>query len=304
MVVGQQGNRASLVLRHLGVGRSTWLGGGGEADVYQVDDNRVVRVWLGTPHVDLNALAQLYETLGRAGLPFATPEWLEVGAVAGIPYAVERRYRGVPLLGLLPGLGVQNRRRALRSYLDAACVLGRDVDLAWPWFGELLAVEPVRSESWAEFLRARAAASVRLAGERLRADVPGLDDRFATWSAALDGLPPLTRGRLVHGDFFPGNVILGSDLSVSAVVDFGLTAVSGDPLLDIAGALGYLAVREHRADDVTFLNDVVAQRFGDLRAPISLYRTYTNLYFSFTAELSPKLYRWCVAGLTAAPNIY
>jgi Phosphotransferase enzyme family len=50
------------------------------------------------------------------------------------------------------------------------------------------------------------------------------------WSAALDGLAPLTHGRLVHGDFFPGNVILGSDLSVSAVVDFGLTAVSGDPL--------------------------------------------------------------------------
>ena len=45
---------------------------------------------------------------------------------------------------------------------------------------------------------------------------------------------------LVHGDFFPGNVLVNDALDrVTGVIDFGSFTLFGNTLLDVAGAFGF-----------------------------------------------------------------
>jgi aminoglycoside phosphotransferase (APT) family kinase protein len=46
----------------------------------------------------------------------------------------------------------------------------------------------------------------------------------------------------VHGDYFPGDVIVDESAAVDGVVDFASLTVAGDPAMDIVGALVFLDI--------------------------------------------------------------
>jgi aminoglycoside phosphotransferase (APT) family kinase protein len=97
-------------------------------------------------------------------------------------------------------------------------------------------------------------------------------------------------------------VLLGPDLSVAAVIDFGPFTVVGDPVLDLA--VSYLTlelIAECSADDARFVRQLVLEQHGEEIAPaLRFYRAY--LAFSMadpanTAPPYPGLYGWAVAML-------
>lgn len=113
------------VLVALGVRPEALLGHGGEAWVYALDDERVIRVLHGGATREMVvASGELVARLSRVGAPFALPELLDVGEVGGRWYAVERG----------------------------------------DWWGELLRVPLIRAERWHAYLRVKAEASLALAG--------------------------------------------------------------------------------------------------------------------------------------------
>jgi aminoglycoside phosphotransferase (APT) family kinase protein len=107
---------------------------------------------------------------------------------------------------------------------------------------------------------------------------------------------------MVHGDYFPGNVMLDDKLNVSAVLDFGTYTVCGDETLDLA--VSYLTlelIEECTAHDARFVRDLIIERHGEAIMPaLRFYRAY--LAFSMadpanTAAPYPKLYGWAMAML-------
>ena len=104
---------------------------------------------------------------------------------------------------------------------------------------------------------------------------------------------------LVHGDYFPGNVMVGDNLRVSAVFDFGSLSVMGDPAMDLASAAIFLEVqRNFRPDDASWVTARLTERHGsDLEDAIAADRGWYALRLAHSKWQDERLYAWCVRSL-------
>ena len=95
---------SSAIFASFGVGPEAFLGRGGEAAVYALDGERVLRVQHpGTDTDQLTRTDALLHDLMTSAVPFRLPEILEIGEIGGRTYAVERRLPGRSLLEQLRG---------------------------------------------------------------------------------------------------------------------------------------------------------------------------------------------------------
>jgi putative membrane protein len=219
------------VLRQFSLEPGAVLGRGGEAWVYALDDQRVLRVLHhgGRPEA-MSHSARLVEELAQANPPFALPQVLDIGEVEGRWYSIERRLPGVTVSQQLERVTGRKRAALIEAYLTCSARLG-DLHLdGRPFWGDLLAQPPVRSASWHGFLVDKAARSLADAGPQF-AQVDPL--RLA------DELPDPERQSFVHLDAFAGNVLADNE-KITAVIDIGATAVAGDRRLDPLASAIYL----------------------------------------------------------------
>ena len=160
------------VLQHLGVAADAVLGHGGEAWVYALDDDRVVRVLhAGGRADDVVRRQRLVDELARAEPAFALPEMIAVDELDGRVFTIERRLRGRSILDELRDCEGTQRNRLIEAHLAAAAALG-DLHLEpRGGFGDLIADEPITTTTWRAYLEQRVAANLA----RLAPDLHAID---------------------------------------------------------------------------------------------------------------------------------
>ena len=227
------------------------------------------------------------------------PRVLVHGEIDGTAYSIDRLILGRSLIDMLPELSGDRRRAALDSYLDGAEAIGT-LRVKGPLYGEILADPPMQRSTWTEFLLDRADAALAKSTGRLAADVAGFDDLVAEIRQRIAALPPQVDRRLVHGDYFPGNVMIGEDLVVSGVLDFGTLTVMGDTAMDVVSAIIFIeVVPAGEAEDTAYLTArAVRTRGAGFIDLLRAYRAYYALRLAPYAEADdPRLYAWCVRTL-------
>ena len=273
------------------------IGHGGEATVYELPGSRVLRVYHGHPH-GASEIAAFYRAIAPGKTTFALPQILEQGEDDGIFYSVDRLIAGRPLHELMPLLAGDERARALASYTDAAFEIAL-LPLVRDEYGEFLRDDDsIRAATWSAFLLARMQRSLQ-ASPWLREDVPAFDAVVGKLTERIEALPPVPK-TLVHGDYFPGNVLMSNDLTVAGVIDFGPLTVIGDPRLDFASAVIFLEVmrKGYTPTDTEFVRNRLVARVGsDIVGVITTYRGWYAIRFSPYREDDPHLYAWCVDSL-------
>lgn len=273
------------------------IGHGGEATVYELTGGRALRVYHGKPH-GAPEIAAFYREISAAKTSFALPQILEQGDEDGVFYSLDRLIAGRPLHELMPHLTGEDRRRALAAYTDGAFELA-SLPLVRNEFGEFLRDDDsIHASSWNDYLLARMRRSLDQS-PWLRDDVPTLSRTVEELARRVEALAPTTKA-LVHGDYFPGNVLVNDDLTVSGVIDFGPLTVIGDAALDLASAVMFLEVARpgYTQADTEFCTDRVVHRLGaEFVDLITLYRGWYAIRFSPYRADDPNLYAWCVASL-------
>ena len=165
--------------------------------------------------------------------------------------------------------------------------------------GELFTEEQLRAERWGDLLAARLRLQLDRARPVLEDSLPAFDAvaRWVEVEARREGAGPPV---LVHGDWFPGNVLLGEDLQVSAAIDLGWLTVVGDPTHDVRSAVVFTEVRPwHRPGDSDLLLAAARRHLGaEAAALIARTRRFEQARFAFAVE-DEHLHRWCIAGLRA-----
>ncbi|WP_436792694.1 phosphotransferase family protein [Actinospongicola halichondriae] len=227
------------------------IGEGGEAEVFALDADRVLRRWR-RDHPSIGARIGFTQEVaaGASDLDFAVPKILDHHVdEEGRPCFVERRLPGRSMTEALDSVTGAQRTALLTSYLETACAL-REIAFDRPWFGEVIAEPPLRSETWRGYLEAALDRQVAAADADAypSVDIEALADSLREEIAAADEPVP----SLLHFDYFPGNVLC-DDTRITAVIDWSVLSIVGDPDLDVALAVAYFAVTPTAAaDDISF----------------------------------------------------
>jgi len=233
---------------------------------------------------------------GRVAVPTPVIETIDGGG----RYTIETRLPGRSMLRRLRTLTGEARRTAIANFIAVASKIGA-FSLPDRPYGHLLADRPIHSATWTEFLRlsldhAIAANHEVIAGEV--GDVGKLRSRALT---LLADVPDEPGKGLVHGDYFPGNVLLDDALAVCGVVDFSDYTLVGDPLYDALTAPIFLEmIEETNANDRAYANTVVAGKHSDALPRARFYRAHAAFWMADPAyglPPYPRLYPWAIANL-------
>jgi hypothetical protein len=288
------------ILADFGLRASDQIGEGGESLVYALGTSHVLRLPKRHPF-DPRSRRRLQAFLAgiHGRLPFETPLIEEIGPNEA--YTIEPRVPGKPMAEFLRAANDDLRDHALRNYV-AAIDAFRTIEFGELPYGHILAGHPVNAGDWRTFVRdslSRFRTVNRVAIAGAVGDPYRLFDKAADM---IDQLPQHPPKYLVHGDYFPGNVLLAPDLSIAGVIDFGPFTVAGDPVLDLA--VSYLTlelIEECSADDARFVRDLVIERHGAAIAPaLRFYRAYLAFSMADPANSEapyPRLYSWAIAML-------
>jgi len=292
--------RLAAVLERLKIDRVSFLNRGMTAEIYDIGDGRVLKIHNGPLEQDyLPSLSRFCHRLQRHSLPFAVPLIHGHGAVAGIHYHIERRLPGQNLAGLFPRLTAAERQMSLNSLLEALPPLHT---VHWPDlpYGELLCgPKGITALTWPDFLLKRVSATLARSRPDLQHDLPESDRIVDNCLAQLASLPDLSSKRLVHGDFFLGNVLCDEKGTLTAIVDFSSLTLIGDPLVDVAGAYYFCRIYDFvNAADYRVLRQLIDRRYGpECWRRIDLYHTFYSLRFSDCKRQDNHTYRWCLRRL-------
>lgn len=252
---------------------------------------------------DPDALRRLAGFLGAIDGRIACPTTrIETIDPAG-RFTIERRLKGTSMLALLPTLSGVARQKALRSFAEGAEAVAAVTFPGRP-FGQILAEEPLTAPTWAGYLRLALDRFVARNGATIAAAVGEVEALRAEALALLDKVPEPGAKFLVHGDYFPGNVLLDESLAVSGLVDFSEWTVIGDPALDIAGAALFLEmIAAATPGDVAAVRAIVLARHGPAILPAArFYRAYAAFAVADPAaggSLYPEMFPWALATLRA-----
>ena len=104
----------------------------------------------------------------------------------------------------------------------------------------------------------------------------------------------------MHGDWFPGNVLIGDDLRVSAAIDLGWLTVVGPADHDVRSAVCFFEVHPWlEPGDADVLLAAAQRHLGPAAEElIGRTRRYEQARFAFVDE-DEHLHRWCITGLRA-----
>jgi aminoglycoside phosphotransferase len=295
-VVSRQPDPAlRTVLRRLGVSSVTLLGEGGEARVYAIDDERVLRVPRHHGSEEVKRRQELIDELTAHGATFAMPELLDLEEVDGQCFVIERRLPGRSLMDELT-VAEGNRRVALiERHLEAAAAIGRLHVAPRDWYGEVIGLdtEPIRTGTWRQYLIARAARSLKQNPWGRR----GIDPE-----ELVAGLPDCAEPAFVDLDAFAGNM-LTDGTAITAVIDIGAYGVVGDARLNPLVAAVHLASPEITPPTIRQDVDVAhawlrAAGLADWFAPA---QRWLAAFWCFATD-DTVLQAWCRSVLLSHPT--
>lgn len=231
------------VLAEFKIAKKEPLAIGSEAEVYEYDKTTLLKLYADSSRIaHLETLRKLYNSIdaGKSGLNL--PQIHKIVQYGNLIAVTETRLDGEPLDTFLHDLEGVKLAQAETLYLDAVWRL-KDIEIKKTPETYLLFDEKRISDASAQSFESFYASFLENKIARVGQFFQTLYPRFPEKAAALvnsiraGNRSPLS---LVHGDFFPGNVLVNKNLEkISGVIDFGSFTLFGNHLLDIAGAFGF-----------------------------------------------------------------
>jgi len=286
----------TLPLERFGISAADELGRGGEAAIYALDDDRVLRLYHEGAMDDVARRNDLLLRIRaeNAAFRYELPEPLDAGVIDDHVFSIERRLSGVSLIEALGKVSLDRRRSLIESYMDAAWDFGTLTLRDGPAFGDLCRDDAITASSGRRYLQRRVAASVA-GSDHSTLDTNNLVDQLgeiATNDADVG---------LVHLDYFAGNVMVTGD-RVTAIIDLGYSTVRAHRALTALAAAAYLVPRISPpaldADRTVAIDWLRSRGLANLVDPVT---RWLAAFWLFVRD-DPAVAAWCAEVLDQDPD--
>ncbi|MFF3022933.1 aminoglycoside phosphotransferase family protein [Gottfriedia sp. NPDC057948] len=278
-----------------------FLGKGQEAEVYSYDQTRVLKLYKPTAYSKLEILKQFYESMNLSDANFELPKIHEIIKEKDVVLTIEKRIEGKNIQKDLSNYDEQVLDSFFENYLSTIVSIQK-IELEEQFKGiKLLSdYDEIYTKDWNDFLKQSLLRKNTEVDRYLKRDVLDYEVKL---KRLMDAFSVGYEGEyaLVHGDYYPSNLLVNSDGRINGVIDFGLMTLYGDPLFDVAlswilfdlyDELGEIKLEK-------YLNKVVNQLGEEVRSTIHLYVLFYSIYSAnfFSETCSDGHYQWSVRNL-------
>lgn len=288
----------SKILTSLGIHRKVLLGKGGEGEVYEVDDERVLKIYGNTNRNYLQALKKFQEELFLNKFSFQTPQILEIKQINNKLVTFEKKLTGVNGEKLFERVSDTERKTLLINFLNGLDEISK-LQLKRKDYGQIIKnKKSITTKRWDDYLIKKLEQRLKKTEEYLKKDVKSLDDKVGIFKKVLSKEFKKCPKKLVHHDYYLNNVLMTSDLKLSAVLDFSPHTVVGDWRMDVCGAVTFLGINSEARKYISFMKNLAQLKYGrEILKVIDTYLVYYSVYYASTYEFDKKSYYWCVNNL-------
>ncbi|NNH76040.1 aminoglycoside phosphotransferase family protein [Nocardia uniformis] len=252
------------LLRHYGLTGIQPLGVGTEAHVYALETDRVLKIYADRGQLEVfDTLRDFHDRLDTSAVPWTVPRIHDIARHGDLIAVVEDRVAGTTMDSHATGADDEPLEQL---YLQTVQQMSK-LMVNPPLGRRLLLPAPgstgTRGNDWNEFITNTVSEKLRIVAPLLRRDIDDIDTRadclLGRFSDRYDG-----PDAVVHGDLYPGNILMTDRATVTGIIDFGTFTMIGDPLYDLATACGFW--RMYEPDHATVRNRLLDHASADLPA--------------------------------------
>lgn len=260
------------VLSAYGINTADMIGQGTEAKVYGLDETQVLKLYADVGQREtLETLQDFYRRLQAHAVPFLLPSIHSIETHSDLLAVTERRIDGEPMENYVTA----DSRDIEDLYVDAVLAL-QTVEIIPPLNRHMLLAQDhtgaETKEDWNAFLGDLILDKLPAVLTPLLRDVPDIRRTTKRLIARLENTYEGPVG-VIHGDLYPGNILMTDPATVSGIIDFGTFTMIGDPLFDAATACGFYRMYEKDAVAVRrrLLDRVAASLDHERRTDLKAY---------------------------------
>ncbi|MEH6937437.1 aminoglycoside phosphotransferase family protein [Bacillus sp. JJ664] len=295
-------NVRSHILKKYNINENDFLGKGQEAEVYSYHQDRVFKLYQVSAFEKQKILKSFYESMNENVVNFNLPKIYEIIKEKEAVITIEKRIEGRNIQKALSNFDYDQLNAFFKQYLSTILSI-KEITLEHKIDGhKLLRDYEMRNKpaDWNEFLKQSLIQKNKEVEMYLMKDVKDYESKYLYF---LNVLSKKYEGEydLIHGDFYPSNLLVKDDGKINGVIDFGLMTMSGDYLFDVA--LSWILFDLYDELGAVKLNhyvNMIIEKIGEqVKESLFFYALYYSYYSAnfFSENCSDGHYEWSVRNL-------
>lgn len=294
-------NVRSYILKKYNIRESDFLGKGQEAEVYSYNEDRVIKLYRSSAFEKQKILKSFYESMSSKGINFELPKIYEIIEEEEAVITIEKRIEGRNIQKDLSKYDDEQLNTFFKHYLVTILNIKQiKIENKIDEYKLLKDYEMNRPVDWNEFLRESLIRKNKEVEKYLKKDVKEYESKYNYF---LNVLSKKYEGEnhLIHGDFYPSNLLVREDGRISGVIDFGLMTMFGDYLFDVALSWILFDLYEEIGETKlkSYVNMIIEILGEEVKGKLYFYALFYSYYSAnfFSKNCSDGHYKWSVRNL-------